>query len=110
MNERVRQLLERISALEEELRTALHEQESHVLYAIKGKTIEFEHDLRRAHRRLKIGSLRWLRRSKPRNVVSAPVIYSMIVPLVLLDVSVTIYQAICFRLYRIPRVRARASL
>src|SRR5690606_26877042 len=35
---------------------------------------------------------------------SAPFIYALIVPLVFLDLLLTLYQAVCFRLYRIPRV------
>lgn len=40
-----------------------------------------------------------------RNLLSAPFIYLMIVPLAFLDITVTIYQHICFRLYGIPRVQ-----
>jgi hypothetical protein len=37
-------------------------------------------------------------------VLCAPVIYSLIVPFVLLDLCVTVYQAICFPVYGIPKV------
>jgi hypothetical protein len=40
-----------------------------------------------------------------RHFISAPFIYAMIVPLVLLDVSVSLYQAICCRMWRIERAR-----
>lgn len=36
--------------------------------------------------------------------VSVPVIYGMVVPIAFLDVSVQLYQAICFRLYGIEPV------
>ncbi|MDD9894813.1 MAG: hypothetical protein OXU24_03385, partial [Gammaproteobacteria bacterium] len=39
-----------------------------------------------------------------RHLLSAPFIYLMIVPLAILDITVTVYQHICFRLYGIPRV------
>jgi hypothetical protein len=39
------------------------------------------------------------------SVVTAPAIYSMILPLALLDLWITSYQAICFRAYRIARVK-----
>lgn len=42
-----------------------------------------------------------------RHLASMPVIYSMIVPAVILHLSLEIYQQLCFRLYHIPRVRAR---
>jgi len=40
--------------------------------------------------------LRWL--------VSAPFIYLMIIPVVFLDLTVSFYQAICFRLWKLPQV------
>jgi hypothetical protein len=43
-------------------------------------------------------------------VLTAPVIYAMIVPIVLLDVSMMLYQAICFPVYGIPKVRRRDYL
>lgn len=44
------------------------------------------------------------------NVITAPVIYAMIAPLLILDASVTLYQQICFRAYGVPRVRRRDYL
>ncbi len=40
-----------------------------------------------------------------RHIVSVPFIYSMIVPLAFLDLTFTLYQAICFRLYQIAPVK-----
>jgi hypothetical protein len=40
-------------------------------------------------------------------VLTAPVIYSLIVPLLLLDLVVMVYQAICFPVYGIGKVRRR---
>jgi hypothetical protein len=38
-------------------------------------------------------------------LVTAPLIYALIVPLVLLDVAATVFQLVCFPLYKIARVR-----
>jgi hypothetical protein len=38
-------------------------------------------------------------------VLAAPVIYGMALPLLILDVSATVYQYVCFSVYGIPRVR-----
>lgn len=43
--------------------------------------------------------------SRPLVALTAPLIYSMIVPFLLLDLGVTIYQFLCFPVYRIARVR-----
>jgi hypothetical protein len=42
--------------------------------------------------------------NRPQNLRTGPVIYSMIVPLPILDLFVTIYQAACFPVYRIAKV------
>ena len=49
----------------------------------------------------------FLRRTRPLVVLTAPIIYSLILPLVLLDLFVTLYQAVCFRVYGIAPVRRR---
>ena len=65
---------------------------------------ELQRDLRRAERQLKQSIPSFLRQSRPLNVLSAPVIYSMIIPIALLDAWVTIYQWICFPLFGIDLV------
>lgn len=104
MDDRIRQLLSRISALEDELRAVLRERESRVLFEIKGKRVEFEQSVREAHGRMRQGFFRWLA-SRPQNLLTGPVIYGMIVPLLILDLCVSLYQATCFPIYRIEKVR-----
>lgn len=53
MNEKIRQLLDQISALEDDLRREVQAQEASVRYQIKGKRVEFEAAVRQAHRQLK---------------------------------------------------------
>ena len=105
MNERIRDLLGQISALEGDLRTALHEQEQRVTFTIKGKRVEFEQSVKQAHARMKTGVLRWLFTVRPLNLLTTPIIYSMIVPLLMLDLCVSFYQATCFPIYRVAKVR-----
>ncbi|MBZ0093046.1 MAG: hypothetical protein K8F27_12620 [Sulfuricellaceae bacterium] len=105
MNDRIRQLLDQMSALEDELRAALREQEAGVLFQIKGKRVEFEQSIRQAHGRLKTGFFRWLVTNRPQNLITGPVIYGMIVPLLILDLSVSVYQAACFPIYKIAKLR-----
>ena len=105
MNDRIKALLDQIGVLEDELRTALHEQESRIFFQIKGKRVEFEHTVRDTHRRLKRGLLRWIVTDRPQNFLTGPVIYSMFVPMVVLDLFVSIYQALCFPVYGIRKVR-----
>ena len=105
MDSRIRHLLDEIAALEEDLGVALRDQESSALFKIRGKRVEFEQAVREAHGRPKTGFFRWLVTNRPANLITGPIIYSMIVPLVILDVFVSFYQATCFPIYRITRLR-----
>jgi hypothetical protein len=104
MNEQVRGLVAQIHELEEELRSALHEQKTKVLFEIQEGAIRFNPEASAVHRTLRVGLLRWLLSSDFRNALSAPFIYGLFFPMALFDLCLTIYQTICFRLYRIPRV------
>jgi hypothetical protein len=105
MDTRIRSLLQQIGSLEDELRAVLHERETSVLFTIRGRRVEFERGVRRMHRRLKRSFFRWLTTDRPLNLVTAPIIYSMAIPLAVVDVFVTFFQASCFPIYGIARVR-----
>jgi hypothetical protein len=105
MNERISQILAQMAALENELRTAVHDQESRMFFQINGKRVEFERTVRDAHRKLRKSFFRWLVTDRPQNLITGPVIYAMIVPLVVLDLCVSFYQWACFPIYGIAKVR-----
>ncbi len=105
MDTRIRDLLTQIQVLEEDLRTALHERESRIHFTIRGKRVKFEREAREVHARLKRNFFRWLATDRPQNLVTGPIIYGMAVPLALLDGFITLYQATCFPIYGIAKVR-----
>lgn len=105
MNDRIRNIIAQITALEDDLRTALQEQQTSMLFQIKGKRIEFEQSVKQAHRQLKTGFFRWLVTNRPQNLITGPIIYGMIIPLLILDLFVSFYQAACFPIYKIAKVR-----
>lgn len=39
------------------------------------------------------------------SVLTAPLVYSLLLPIALLDLWATLYQHVCFRVYGVPRVR-----
>ena len=105
MNDRITQILAQMAALEDDLRSAVHDQESRMFFEIKGKRVEFERTVRAAHRKLKKNFFRWLVTNRPQNLITGPIIYGMVFPLMLLDFFVSFYQWTCFPIYRITKVR-----
>lgn len=105
MNSRIRQIVDQITALEDELNTLIDEQQGRIRYQIEGKRVIFEHAIKETHQRVKVGVFKWFRTVRPQNFLTAPVIYGMIVPLALFDLCITIYQATCFPIYRVAKVK-----
>ncbi len=105
MNDRISQILAQMAALEEDLRNAVRDQESKMFFQIKGKRVEFERSVKAAHLKLKKNFFRWLVTNRPQNLITGPIIYSMVFPLMVLDLCVSFYQYTCFPIYGVARVR-----
>lgn len=104
-NEQIRHLITQIAALEAELQSALQNQEQKMFFQINGKRVEFEQSIRQAHKKLKMGIFKWLVVNRPWNLITGPIIYSMIIPLAITDLCVSFYQATCFPIYGVQKVR-----
>jgi hypothetical protein len=105
MKDRINEILAQMAALEDELRSVVHAQESRMFFQIKGKRITFEHTVKTAHRQLKNNFFRWLVTNRPQNLITGPISYSIVLPLMLLDLCVSFYQWSCFPIYGITKVR-----
>lgn len=105
MNDRIQHILSQINALEDDLRQALNEQQHQVLFHIQGKRIEFERSVKETHMQLKTNFFRWLITYRPQNLITGPIIYAMIIPLIVTDLFISFYQLTCFPIYGIRKVR-----
>jgi hypothetical protein len=104
MHDEIRRILGEIRALEAELREKLHAHEERLAYRIRGRRIEFTEEIRAAHRKARVGIIRWVASGDIRNILSAPFIFALIIPFALLDLFLSVYHTVCFRLYRLPPV------
>jgi hypothetical protein len=62
---------------------------------------------RRADRLLRAPLLAYVLRGDILTILTAPVIYSLIVPFAIVDLWVSLYQALCFRAWGLAQVRRR---
>lgn len=102
------EILERLHSaeqeLEQEFNSLLAEKREQFQYNIRRGKVVFELNARNWQRQHRTSLWQFLRKSPVAIILSAPVIYGMIIPLTLLDLSISIYQHICFRIYGIPLV------
>ncbi len=105
VNEQIKKIVNKIYELDEELRSLLYQQQSQFSYKIAGKRVEFEKSIRKAHKKLKTSWFYWLLTVSPKHLLSGPFIYGLIIPLLIFDIGISVYQSVCFRLYGVPRVK-----
>lgn len=110
MPPRIDDLLMRIASVERELEQELQQAGIKWTYRIEAGRVRFALDVRESHRRLRQSVPRFLHESNLLNVVTAPIIYSMILPIIVLDLWVTVYQVCCFRAYGVARVQRSAYI
>lgn len=105
MSTKIDDLLERIGGLETELQAEFAKQSAGLHYTLEHGRAVFEEEMLRRQRELQTRLLKYISGARPLVVLTAPFIYSLIVPLVLLDIFVSVYQAVCFPAYGIEKVR-----
>jgi len=110
MNPEVGEMLDRIRQIEAEMEQELQRRRAELRADFEHRRIGFEREVLEQQRRFTMGLLTYLRKVELRNVVTAPIVYPVILPLLLLDLAVTAYQSLCFPLYGIAPVRRRDYL
>jgi len=90
--------------LEHELDHLLNEKRRLFRYTLEQGRVRFERSMESLQRGYKIGLWTYLRSARPAHVLTAPIIYLIIFPSLALDLTVSVYQHVCFRVYGIPRV------
>jgi hypothetical protein len=105
MGNTIDELTGRIRALEAELDAELAKRRAELRIGLEHGRVAFEEELLRRHRELKTALTTYLWNARLLVILTAPVIYALIVPFVLLDIFVSVYQAVCFPIYNIPKVR-----
>jgi hypothetical protein len=108
MDNELTALVARIRLLEEEVEQKLEERRASFQYSIDRHRVVFEESVRQQHRRIKVGLLSFLRNAPVLYMLSTPAVYALILPIILLDLCVSIFQMLCFPLWGMPKT-ARAD-
>jgi hypothetical protein len=102
---RINEIIAEIHYLESELNDKLKIHKDHLMHDFEEKKKHFEYELIEQQKRFKTGLIKYLWTADIRSYLAAPFIYSLIIPFVFLDICVTVYQAICFPLFGIQRIK-----
>ena len=103
-------LTEKLRSLEAEIEAEVTKRREELRFHLENRRIVFEREVLRIHREIKTRASRYLIDANPLMILSAPVIYSLVIPIALVDLWVMAYQVVCFPIYKIPKVRRRDYL
>ncbi len=105
MLSKIDDLLSEIQTLEQQLIIEIQNQQSNFAFEVQQRRIFFEKQVIQQHKFYLQQLLDYLKKSSIKNILSAPIIWLVIFPTVLLDIGVTLFQAVCFPIYGIPKVK-----
>jgi len=97
-------IMDKIKVLENELIEELQKQQQEFFYILDKKRIYFEDSTIIQHKEQAKKILKYFADASLKNIISLPFIWLCIVPLILMDISISLYQYTCFPLYNIPKV------
>jgi len=107
---RIDGLIERIRGLEAEIQIEFDKKRDDFRFVVDKKRVRFSEEVTQVQRTSKRGLLGYVAGAPVLIWLTTPVIYLGIVPLLFLDLFILIYQAICFPVYGIPKVKRRDYL
>lgn len=105
MNHKIDELIARMKGLEEELEEEFRKRREEFRFIVVDRRIRFAEEAARQQRRFKTGLIRYFAEARIGNILTAPLIYAGLAPMILLDLFLFFYQALCFPLYGIAKVR-----
>ena len=105
MNPKISELLDRIREIEHQIEAETKLRRAELQADFEDKRVRFEREVLAQHRRFKTGLIQYMLTANWLSVVTAPVIYCVLLPMLILDLFVTVYQRICFPIYGIAKVK-----
>ena len=105
MSSRVADLVEKIRSLESENELELSRRRDDLKCRVEQGRARFEDDMPLRHRQVKVVLVRYIASASLLVILRAPLIYALIIPFVMLDLFVSVYQAVCFPIYKISKVK-----
>ena len=103
MDEEIGRLITQLRHLEDQIEHKFEQRRKAFEYRIENRKIVFTKNVLAQQRRFRTGVIAYLRSSSLTQIICIPFVYGLIVPLLLLDISVCLYQGVCFYFWKLPK-------
>lgn len=110
MHTDISKLLEEMRGIQAQLEERFDSARESFRCRVENGRVRISREVRQWQRRYRVSALRYLLDARLMSVLTAPVIYAMILPILVVDLGFSLYQQICFRSYGVPLVARRRYL
>jgi len=107
MDNRIDEIVEQIKSLESELIDELKKKEEEFFYKFENEKIKFQESVIKEGKAKIISSIKYLSSFPVLAVLTIPFIWAMMIPAFMVDIFVSVYQMVCFPIYKIPKVKRK---
>ena len=105
MNAKIDALTKSIADLEAELEIEVARQNAGLRFTLENGKIAFDDETTRRHKEMRVGYIEYSYKQGFLSLLTSPLILVIALPLILLDVLVSIYHFVCFPIYGIAKVK-----
>lgn len=105
MNDRIKEMIEEIEVIKIKLAEELAEHEKDISFEIKNGYVQFEKEILDKQRENMKNLFAWFAEIPLLHLLASPMVYSMIVPAVLFDIILFIYQQVVFRIFKFKFIK-----
>ena len=105
MNPKIEALIDEIEAMKKRLSDEIDEHEKNISYEIHNGYVRFEQDVLEKQKEEMKHLWMYLKEVPLIHFVVAPLIYAMVIPAVILDLALFVYQKIVFRVFKFQSIK-----
>jgi hypothetical protein len=99
------EMMEEIEQLKMKLKKEVDARESGIAYEIRKGKVRFSNEILANHKDKVTHFFNYIKEAPFLHIISAPIVYMMIIPAVILDLMLFVYVEVIFRIYKFPKIK-----
>lgn len=104
INEKIKALQLQISKLEDQLVSNREQEQQAFDYRLRGRRAIFADPVKHVHKAKRTSVIDYMKKLSWKTYLTGSIVYFMIIPFAFLDLSVTVFQKVCFWAWEVPKV------
>jgi len=105
MNDKIKEIIEEIEAMKVKLGEEIAQQEKDISYEIQNGYVRFEKEVLDKQKKNMKNLFDWFRDIPLLHLLASPLVYAMIIPAILFDIILFVYQQVIFRIFKFKFIK-----